>query len=108
MRFVSETYYFEFRPSASTGRYLKAFCIINFLAFYPFFEDNRRMNEELDALEIKVSYLELKCDELNEVIVEQQKDMKKMKAQIEALEKKVLDLEEESGQDRPNRKPPHY
>ena len=82
--------------------------IMNFLAFYPFFEDNRRMNEELDALEIKVSYLELKCDELNEVIVEQQKDMKKMKAQIEALEKKVLDLEEESGQDRPNRKPPHY
>ena len=66
------------------------------------------MNEELDALEIKVSYLELKCDELNEVIVEQQKDMKKMKAQIEALEKKVLDLEEENGQDRPNRKPPHY
>ena len=66
------------------------------------------MNEELDALEIKVSYLELKCDELNEVIVEQQKDMKKMKAQIEALEKKVLDLEEERGQDRPNRKPPHY
>ena len=66
------------------------------------------MNEELDALEIKVSYLELKCDELNEVIVEQQKDMQKMKAQIEALEKKVLDLEEENGQDRPNRKPPHY
>ena len=32
----------------------------------------------------------------------------KMRAQLEALEKKVIDLEEEAGQDRPNRKPPHY
>ena len=66
------------------------------------------MQEELDALEIKVSYLELKCDELNEVIVEQDRAISKMRAQLEALEKKVIDLEEEAGQDRPNRKPPHY
>lgn len=62
----------------------------------------------MDALEIKVSYLELKCDELNEVIVEQDRAISKMRAQLEALEKKVIDLEEEAGQDRPNRKPPHY
>ncbi|HIS13671.1 MAG TPA: SlyX family protein [Candidatus Ornithospirochaeta stercorigallinarum] len=66
------------------------------------------MQEELDALEIKVSYLELKCDELNDVIISQDRAISKMKAQIEALEKKVIDLEEEAGQDRPNRKPPHY
>ncbi len=66
------------------------------------------MQEELDALEIKVSYLELKCDELNDVIITQDRAISKMKAQIEALEKKVIDLEEEAGQDRPNRKPPHY
>ena len=66
------------------------------------------MQEELDALEIKVSYLELKCDELNDVIISQDRAISKMKAQIEALEKKVIDLEEETGQDRPNRKPPHY
>ena len=66
------------------------------------------MLEELDALEIKVSYLELKCDELNDVIISQDRAISKMKAQIEALEKKVIDLEEEAGQDRPNRKPPHY
>ena len=66
------------------------------------------MQEELDALEIKVSYLELKCDELNDVIISQDRAISKMKVQIEALEKKVIDLEEEAGQDRPNRKPPHY
>ena len=66
------------------------------------------MQEELDTLEIKVSYLELKCDELNDVIISQDRAISKMKAQIEALEKKVIDLEEEAGQDRPNRKPPHY
>lgn len=66
------------------------------------------MQEELDALEIKVSYLELKCDELDDVIISQDRAISKMKAQIEALEKKVIDLEEEAGQDRPNRKPPHY
>ena len=66
------------------------------------------MQEELDALEIKVSSLELKCDELNDVIISQDRAISKMKAQIEALEKKVIDLEEEAGQDRPNRKPPHY
>lgn len=66
------------------------------------------MQEELDNLEIKVSYLELKFDELNQVIIEQDRAISKMKAQIEALEKKVVDLEEESSQDRPNRRPPHY
>ena len=66
------------------------------------------MQEELDALEIKVSYLERKCDELDDVIISQDRAISKMKAQIEALEKKVIDLEEEAGQDRPNRKPPHY
>ena len=66
------------------------------------------MQEELDALEIKVSYLELKCDELDDVIISQDRAISKMKARIEALEKKVIDLEEEAGQDRPNRKPPHY
>ena len=66
------------------------------------------MLEELDALEIKVSYLELKCDELDDVIISQDRAISKMKAKIEALEKKVIDLEEEAGQDRPNRKPPHY
>lgn len=66
------------------------------------------MQEELDALEIKVSYLELKCDELDDVIISQDRAISKMKAQIEALEKKVIDIEEEAGQDRPNRKPPHY
>ena len=71
-------------------------------------DTSNSIQEELDNLEIKVSYLELKFDELNQVIIEQDRAISKMKAQIEALEKKVVDLEEESGQDRPNRRPPHY
>ena len=66
------------------------------------------MNEDLERLEIKISYLEVKCDEINEVIIAQDRLITKMKAQIEALEKKVVDLEEETGLDRPNRRPPHY
>ncbi len=69
---------------------------------------NLSMQQELDKLEIKVSYLELKCEELNEVIIEQGTLIKKMKARIEELERKVTDLEEESSPERPSRRPPHY
>lgn len=64
--------------------------------------------DELDALEIKISYLESQNAELNEVIVEQGKDITYLKIKLEHLEKKVQELIEESGEARPNRKPPHY
>ena len=46
-----------------------------FLPFHLCLSDNHRMQEELDNLEIKVSYLELKFDELNQVIIEQDRDL---------------------------------
>lgn len=66
------------------------------------------MNEELERLEIKVSYLESQSDELNKVVIEQSKTIVILEKRIEALEKKVEDLIEVSGEARPNRRPPHY
>ena len=66
------------------------------------------MSEELERLEIKVSYLESQSDELNKVVIEQSKSIVILEKRIEALEKKVEDLIEVSGEARPNRRPPHY
>ena len=66
------------------------------------------MEEEIETLEIKVSYLESQCDELNNVIIDQEKTIAILEKLIESLEKKVADLIEVSGEARPNRRPPHY
>ncbi len=66
------------------------------------------MEEELEKLEIKVSYLEDAFMKLNEVIIQQEKTLNASALRIEQLEKKVADLIEITGEARPNRKPPHY
>lgn len=67
------------------------------------------MNEDdIERLEIKISYLESQNAELNDVIIEQGKDITYLKIKLEHLERKVQELIEESGEARPNRKPPHY
>ena len=67
------------------------------------------MNEELEQLEIKVSYLEAQVAELNEVVIEQQKNIDAMNIKLLQVTKKLEELIEEVGSpSRPNRKPPHY
>lgn len=66
------------------------------------------MNEDLERLEIKISYLESQNAELNDVVIDQGKSIAILEKRIEMLEKKVEDLIEESGEVRPNRRPPHY
>ncbi len=66
------------------------------------------MNEDIERLEIKISYLESMISELNEVVISQGREITHLKIQLEGLEKKVEDLIEESGEARPNRRPPHY
>ena len=66
------------------------------------------MSEDIEKLEIKISYLESIAAELNEVVIEQNKEINHLKVQIEKLEKKVEDLIEETSEARPNRRPPHY
>ena len=67
------------------------------------------MNEELEQVEIKVSYLEAQVAELNEVVIEQQKNIDAMNIKLLQVTKKLEELIEEVGcPSRPNRKPPHY
>lgn len=66
------------------------------------------MSEETERLEIKISYLEKQNAELNEVVIEQGRAMALLEMRMKSLEDKVKDLIEESGQDRPSRRPPHY
>lgn len=66
------------------------------------------MNEEIERLEIKIGFLEGQVEELNEVVITQDRSIAELQKKLEHLEKKVTDLEEVSGEARPNRKPPHY
>ena len=67
------------------------------------------MNEELEQVEIKVSYLEAQVAELNDVVIEQQKNIDAMNIKLLQVTKKLEELIEEVGSpSRPNRKPPHY
>lgn len=67
------------------------------------------MNEEIENLEIKVSYLEASLDELNSVVVNQQKEIDVLSLSVEKLTQKLQNLIEEAGTpDRPSRRPPHY
>ncbi len=66
------------------------------------------MNKDIERLEIKISYLEKINEELNEVVVEQSKEINKLSYKLEEMVKKVNQLIELSGEERVNRKPPHY
>lgn len=66
--------------------------------------DDKRITD----LEIKVSYLEDFLNQIQEVAVEQSKDIDKLKAENKLLASKIKDLIELTGEDIPNRKPPHY
>ncbi len=65
-------------------------------------------DDDTERLEIKISYLESQNAELNDVLIEQAKDITYLKIKLEHLERKVQELIEESGEARPNRRPPHY
>ncbi|HIV98947.1 MAG TPA: SlyX family protein [Candidatus Ornithospirochaeta avicola] len=64
--------------------------------------------DNIEALEIKIAYLEKQNAELSELLIEADKDIAGLKKKLDALEKKVEDIIEEGGVDRPNRRPPHY
>ena len=88
----------------NTTRSNKVCCIIKEVVIKLFY-----MNEELEQVEIKVSYLEAQVAELNEVVIEQQKNIDAMNIKLLQVTKKLEELIEEVGSpSRPNRKPPHY
>lgn len=67
------------------------------------------MNEEIEKLEIKVSYLEAGIAELNDVVIQQQKTIDSLSYSLEKMQEKLQSLIEEVGTpNRPSRRPPHY
>ena len=62
-------------------------------------------DERLITLETKIAYLENYINELNTVVIEQEKSIKKLSSEYEELRKQIA-----SGRDPlpENEKPPHY
>ena len=65
-------------------------------------------DRDVERLEIKISYLEAENEELNEVVVDLNKKVSVLMAQFEEMKKKVKDLIDNAGEERANRRPPHY
>ena len=67
------------------------------------------MNEEIEKLEIKISYLEAGIAELNDIVIQQQKTIDSLSYSLEKMQEKFQSLiEEVDTPNRPNRRPPHY
>ena len=64
--------------------------------------------DELERLEIRLSYLEKQNAELNEVVIDQGKTITHLLVQMEEMKKKVKDLMDVTADERVNRRPPHY
>lgn len=63
------------------------------------------MEKRLEKLETDLSYLQAEVAQLNEIVTTQQLLVAKLEKQNEYLANKIEELD---GEDRPNRKPPHY
>ena len=64
--------------------------------------------DELERLEIRLSYLEKQNAELNEVVIDQGKTITHLLVQMEEMKKKVKDLMDVTADERANRRPPNY
>ena len=64
--------------------------------------------DELERLEIRLSYLEKQNAELNEVVIDQGKTITHLLVQMEEMKKKVKDLMDVTADERAIRRPPHY
>lgn len=66
------------------------------------------LEERITSLEIKLSYMEDFMNQIQEVAVQQTRDIEKLKSENKYLAQKVKELVENQEGDIPNRKPPHY
>lgn len=65
-------------------------------------------DEKVIELETKLAYLEDFMNQIQEVAVQQTKDIEKLKVENKILKDKVKDLSDWAEGDISNRKPPHY
>jgi SlyX protein len=66
-----------------------------------------QVDERLDRIEMKLSYLEDFVERLQAVVVEQNRLAEKLQQEHRVLKDKILFLTKEL-EEIPNRKPPHY
>lgn len=66
------------------------------------------IEERIDNLEIKIAYMEDFINQIQEVAVQQAKDIELLKTENRILSQRLKDVMENVGGDIPNRKPPHY
>lgn len=64
--------------------------------------------ERIKNLEIKLTYMEDFLKQIQEVAVDQAKDIERLKSENKMMKQKIKELVEESEGEIPNRKPPHY
>ena len=64
--------------------------------------------DELERLEIRLSYLEKQNAELNEVVIDQGKTITQLLVQMEEMKKKVKDIMDVTADERANRRHQHY
>lgn len=64
--------------------------------------------DRITQLEIKLAYMEDFVNQIQEVAVQQTRDIEKLKAENKLMAEKIRDLIENMEGDIPNRKPPHY
>lgn len=64
--------------------------------------------DRITQLEIKLAYMEDFVNQIQEVAVQQTKDIERLKAENKMMAEKIRDLIENMEGDIPNRKPPHY
>ena len=61
----------------------------------------------MEDIEIKYIYLQKTVDDLNMVVIEQQKEIRELRALLTLLGKKIQDVSSPGPLD-PDEKPPHY
>ena len=64
--------------------------------------------ERITNLEIKLAYLEDFMNQIQEVTVQQTRDIEKLKTENKMMAQKIKELIDNQEGDIPNRKPPHY
>lgn len=65
-------------------------------------------DERTTQIEIKLAYLEDFMNQIQEVCVQQTRDIEKLKAENKLMADKIKELSDAAEGDIPNRKPPHY
>ncbi len=66
------------------------------------------MNEEIVAIETKLAYLEDVVGTLNNLLIEQQKQIDRLESGRKELERQLEELVDSGGEAMPHQRPPHY